>query len=189
MSEENNMSEENKKTIISFIAGLLIGGLLVFIFVNPGDNAKNTQDAKADTASNTSDTKTDGTEQTNNEEAVTETTTNNNTGSNTVVSGNGSVAVDDQPAGNSVTLKNVVFPGDHGWIGVRDYSDGQLTGLLGVARWNNEDGLIPTSIPLLRSTVAGKTYAVVFYSDNGDKVFNLATDVQFGDSVETFKAE
>ena len=87
-----------------------------------------------------------------------------------------------------VSLSNVTFPADAGWVGIRDYEGGQLTGLLGVARFNKAENLTPTEVTLLRPTVSGKTYAIVFYSDNGDKVFDLATDAQVDAEVSSFVA-
>ena len=96
--------------------------------------------------------------------------------------GDGSVTVANQPAGSEITLSSVVYPISEGWIGVRDYQSGQLGSVLGVARFSESQGLVPNSIYLQRGTVAGREYAIVLYTDNGDRQFNLADDVQV-DSV------
>lgn len=187
MSEETKMSEENKKTIIAFIAGLLVGGLLAFIFINPSPSPK-VADEPRDV---TSDTETVGSEDRNVRDLPTETKETPATSSHSepVSAADGAVTVPDQAAGAVVKLSDVTFPTNGGWIGVRDYVDGRMTGLLGVARWNKTEALAPQEIKLLRSTVAGHTYAVVFYTDNGDKQFSLANDVQMEGVMETFKAE
>lgn len=188
MSEEIKVTEENKKTIVAFVAGLLIGGLLVFVFSTP---ATDDSAMKTDSNMDSSDTmQTDDSmkssdsmmqdDQMKSDDSMT---------APAMMTGEGSIEVSDQAASKSVMLGSVTFPADQGWIGVRDFENGQLTGLLGVARWNKEEGLVPTSVSLLRSTEAGKTYAVVFYSDNGDKTFNLATDVQVDGALSTFVAQ
>lgn len=185
MSEENKMTEENKKTIIAFIAGLLVGGLLVFIFVNPApanDNASEDEDAEVTEVDNT-----DSEDDSDTEDSMSQ-DDNGTTSDNTTVV-DGSVSVDDQNAGNRVTFTNANFPSNEGWIGVREYQNGQLVGLLGVSRWNKSEGLNPTSVSLLRPTVSGQTYALVFYSENGDGVFSLASDAQMGGVMGTFEAE
>jgi hypothetical protein len=88
-----------------------------------------------------------------------------------------------------VSLESATFPSDEGWIGVRDYANGQLAGILGVARFSKEQGLIPKEIILQRATKAGSTYAIVFYSESGDRVFSLADDVQAGGVVKSFTAK
>jgi len=60
--------------------------------------------------------------------------------------------------------------------------------LLGVARFSESQGLVPTAIVLQRSTIAGREYAVVLYTDNGDRQFNLASDVQVDAVFATFTA-
>lgn len=65
----------------------------------------------------------------------------------------------------------------------------QQSMILGVARFSAEQGLNPTSIPLLTPTVAGREYAIVFYSESGDRKFNLAEDVQLAGEFATFTAK
>ncbi len=190
MAEENKMSEENKKTIISFIAGLLIGGLLVFIFIEPATDvmpADDNNDREEETEMSNDD---EEREEDNNDEEDTATSTDEEDDVRTpVTTGDGAIEVDDQSAGGTVAFESVEFPSNTGWIGIRDYANGQMTGLLGVARYDTGTGLLPSSVRLLRPTVKGNTYAVVFYSDNGDRQFSLATDAQLAGVMETFKAE
>lgn len=181
------MTEENKKTIIAFIAGLLVGGLLVFIFANPTADTNTTPDINdSDNAANMSDSEE---EMVNEDETPADNEADTTDTEPVVSSGEGEVEVNDQAAGSSVSLDSITFPTNGGWVGVREYENGQLTGLLGVARWNQTEGLLPSDIRLLRPTIAGNTYAVVFYTDNGDKTFSLATDVQMEGVMETFEAE
>ncbi|MFN3188620.1 MAG: hypothetical protein ACK42D_03735 [Candidatus Paceibacteria bacterium] len=173
--------EEGKKTIVSFVVGLLIGGILVWAFTG-GENidAPTTQDqpnAEAP-ANNEVDEELD-------EERETETAPV----TNDLPRGDGSVTVEDQPASTRVAMVSASYPISEGWIGVRDYNNGNLGGILGVVRFSESQGLVPKDIILQRPTRAGNTYAVVIFTENGDRVFNSATDVQLPTIFATFKAE
>lgn len=173
---EQTMNEENKKTIVFFIAGLLIGGLLVFIFGIPSNKSaeESTERRQDDSAKVAPDSESEEVvAEEIKEEAETPVTTTSDT----------------RPVADSASLTNVEFPAESGWVGIRDFENGQLTGLLGVARWDLANNLIPTEVPLLRTMVKGHTYAIVFYKDNGDKRFDLATDAQMDASVISFVAE
>lgn len=174
---EQTMTEENKKTIVAFIAGLLIGGLLVFIFIEPAKEEAKSVDSETTSISEEVDTNNDASaDDIDLEISSTDSATATET--------------DNRPVAGTVSLDGIEFPEGAGWVGVRDFEGGQLTGLLGVARITKEEGLIPTEVPLLRSTVKGRTYAIVFYSDNNnDKRFDLATDAQLDVEVEEFTAE
>lgn len=187
MSEQIMMTEENKKTVVAFIAGLIVGGLLVFIFAEPGASKveKATEGTSAKNESSESSIKDDDKK----EENDTAPKAVDVVATASVVTGEGSIEVEDQAAGQVVKIKDVTFPADAGWIGVRDFDNGQLGGLLGVARWNDAEGLKPSEVSLLRATVAGRTYAVVFYADNGDKRFDLAVDAQIGNTASDFVAK
>lgn len=186
MSEQVGMTDENKKTIIAFIIGLVIGGILVYVFANPAVDEDATPNRNV---AEESERDTDEVENENDDEEDENDRSTSTQSTSVEVTGEGSLSVNNQPAGNRVAINAVTFPTNEGWIGVRDYVNGQMTGLLGVARWNVEGGLTPNSVNLLRSTVKGNTYAVVFYKENGDRVFNLATDAQMSGVMETFEAQ
>ncbi len=177
----NVMSEkelkEGQKTIVAFVTGLLVGGLLVWIFsidTNKAEAPQNAQDTTtaADTA------------------AATEVTDTQATGvaANLPV-GNGAVQVADQQAGSSVTLDGVTFPTEEGWIGVRQYNNGTMSYILGVIQYSKSANRIPHEIPLLSPTVAGQQYAVVFFSQDSNRAFNLDGDVQLDTPLATFTAQ
>lgn len=192
--------QEGQKTVISFITGLLIGGLLVWVFTSSPEDAQKTtvvDDTNTSEAVTNDSTNVSKEDEKKAEGSVTvktsETKSNATTPAVTVTPKNttkseGSLDVKSQPAGAVVVLSDTTFPGTDGWIAVRDYVDGQGGRILGAARYATNDGLIPTSINLLRSTEAGKTYQVVFYSENGDRVFDPKEDVLLGGET-TFKAE
>ena len=191
MSEEQE-KQESQKTVVAFIAGLLIGGLLVWIFSGNPTDEKTVEGEKESPAA--SDEATMSEEADEAAEVNAPAATNNSAAAVTAVPlaelpmGDAEVTVDDQPASNTVALDSVTFPTDEGWIGVRSYSNERLGSLLGVARYSKEQGLIPKEIVLQASTTAGNTYAIVFYSDSGDRTFSLTNDVQMGGVAETFMA-
>lgn len=169
--------QEGQKTVVAFITGLLIGGLLVWVFSSTPENT-------------TGETKDEGT--------TTEETTSDTTGTKEttieakkdaqVVTGNGSLTVLDQKAGSSVTLGEVKYPATAGWIVVREFRDGMPANILGAARYNTETGLLPTSVPLQRATVTGGAYQAVFFTENGDNNFEIGVDVVVTGGEATFKA-
>lgn len=173
---EQMMTEENKKTIVAFIAGLLIGGLLVYIFIDPSAKAPEKQ---SDNRSVDESAKS----------AEEDQTSNKNVPPNAPEPNETAVAAETRPVADTATLGVIEFPAESGWVGIRDFDNEQLTGLLGVARWDLANNLVPTEVPLLRSMIKGHTYAIVFYKDNGDKHFDLATDAQMETSVISFVAE
>lgn len=175
MSEQ--LKEESQKTVVSFVVGLLVGGLLVWAFTGAGpEDTKEslTEDDKKEIAAEMATKEEVGTEE---------------EGTTSVPVGEGAVSVDGDKAGLSVSLADVTFPAKEGWVGVRNLNDGKLGMILGVARFSAEQGLNPTSIPLLTPTVAGREYAIVFYSESGDRKFNLANDVQLEGEFATFTAK
>ncbi len=184
MSEEK---QEAQKTVVSFVIGLLIGGLLVWAFSGP------TSDAPTQKTSDDTDSKSEKMKSEENSEQV---KADPEMDPVEVVAekpvlpvGDGKISVQDQPAGSGVTLASATYPVSEGWVGVRDYSSGQLGSLLGAVRFSEEQGLVPTEIVLQRPTTTGREYAVVVYKENGDRQLNLAEDVQIDTIFSTFTAQ
>jgi len=176
--------EESQKTVVSFIVGLLIGGLLVWAFSGNGADApkpaEKTNEVKTETSTKTENTA----------PAAKGDDTKTTPAAATLPVGDAKVSVGSEvAAGITVALDSATFPTKEGWVGVRDYTDGKLGGILGVARFSAEQGLVPKEITLLRATVAGKQYAIVFYTENGDRKFNLAEDTQIDKEFATFTAK
>jgi len=175
--------QDGSKTLVSFVVGLLIGGMLVWAFSGPS------------TTSNTEPTTDDEVAEETEENARQETnTTGTPTEEPVVVAptlpvGNGSVVVNDQPASASIVLERATYPIEEGWIGVRDYNNGQLGFIKGVVRFSAAAGVVPENIILQDATRAGQQYAVVVFSDNGDNAFNPAGDVQIDQIFATFTAQ
>ena len=173
--------QESQKTVVAFGAGLLVGGLLVWIFGG-------TPEVTAPIEDKTTETETSATKDTTSDESTT--TEANETADETImITGEGKIEVTAQKAGSAVALVSAVYPTDEGWIGVRDYANGQPAGLLGVARYSKAQGLVPETVSLQRATIAGKEYALVFYTESGDRIFSLADDKQIEGVVATFTAQ
>jgi hypothetical protein len=179
--------QDGSKTLVSFVVGLLIGGMLVWAFSGPS-NQSNTNDE----ANNEDEA---GEMMTDEQEAVavegdTETTSDTSVAPvQTLPVGDGSVVVNDQPASASITLERATYPIEEGWIGVRDFNNGQLGFIKGVVRFSAAAGVVPENIILQDSTRVGQQYAVVVFSDNGDNAFNPAGDVQIDQIFATFTAQ
>ncbi len=165
--------QESQKTVVAFITGLLIGGLLVWVFSSTPESNVEVDD-----------------EGTNTEQVETETnnqaTTNVKTEDETV--GTGLLSVSNQKAGMTVAIGTLEFPTKNGWVVVRDYMDGAPGNILGAARFSADEGLVPTSVELMRETVAGSSYQVVFFTNEGDIGFALTDDKVIDGIATTFKA-
>ncbi len=173
--------QEGQKTVVSFVSGLLIGGLLVWAFSgSPKEDKKVESGDNAPTAGEVTDTTADQNTATG-DQAI-------DAGS-TMVVGDGSLTVMDQPAGTSIALESATFPTDEGWVAVRSYVDNEPGSILGAARYSKEQGLVPTSVDLLVPTLPGREYAVVFFSEDGNRDFNLDGDVQIESGMTTFTAK
>jgi len=181
MAEEKQ--QEGQKTLVAFIVGLLIGGMLVWAFSGP-DAAAPVEDKQ--TSEETTSTADEETETTDEE---TKTTPEAETPAPTLSVGDGSVVVRDQEAGNSIDLVSATYPVSEGWIGVREYNNDQLGFILGVVRFSESQGLVPSEIILQRATTPGNRYAVVIFTEDGDFTFNLAGDVQIDEIFATFVAQ
>jgi hypothetical protein len=80
------------------------------------------------------------------------------------------VDVPNQPAGASVAVRSVTLV-KMGWVAVRD-NEGRI---LGAARF--DEGTHSGVVELLRNTVAGSSYQVLLYVDDGNKEFDLHADI------------
>lgn len=180
--------QEQQKTVVSFVVGLLIGGLLVWAFSGPETNEPQ-KDTKATATTTEEVSKTTDSETKPVEENKPVASSETNVERPTLPVGDGSVAVSNQAASNAIVIANAVYPISEGWVGVREFTDGQLGHLLGVVRFSEEQGIVPNNIALQRPTTAGREYAVVVYRDNGDRTFNLAEDAQIDEIFATFRAE
>lgn len=92
----------------------------------------------------------------------------------------GAISVADQSAGDVVTVESVTVPPPGVWIAVRDVSaSGDLGNVLGAARVGSPRTNL--SIPLLRPTEVGRSYAVQLYRDDGGNAFDPAVNSVYVD--------
>jgi len=178
-------SQEGQKTVTAFVAGLLVGGLLVWIFSDTSSTAPNTPENEVTEVTLTEE---ESVAENDAPEATTEAETEASTAPE-LPTGDSAAVVASTEAGLVVPLASATFPTDEGWIGVRSYVDGEVTNILGAARYSKEQGLIPESIPLLTPTIAGRQYAIVFFTEDGDRQFNPRLDLQVGEPATIFTAE
>ncbi len=100
--------QEGQKTVVAFITGLLIGGLLVWVFSSSPEN----QPAEIMESEDTTEESTMKNDDS--EEVVVSTEKPSETARVTPVVGNGSLDVTDQDAGDSVVLGEVKYPSEAG---------------------------------------------------------------------------
>lgn len=167
--------QESQKTVVAFITGLLIGGLLVWVFSSTPEQKKQPEESKTNTEEVAKD---------NGAKAEIKA----DTSATTEVVGEGSIAVVDQKAGTVVTLGDVKFPTKSGWVVVRELTSGVAGNVLGAARYASEEGLAPTTVDLVRTTVVGSEYQVSFYTNGGDVAFSLTDDKAIDGIKASFKA-
>ena len=91
----------------------------------------------------------------------------------------GAVSVVDQPAGSTAIVESVTVPPPGVWVAVRETDGNELGNVLGAIRVNGPQSAV--SIPLLRPTEPGLSYAVELYRDDGNDVFDLASDSVYVD--------
>lgn len=84
------------------------------------------------------------------------------------------LTVQDQPAGNMVSVSGLVITGKK-WIGVYDNRSGAPGWIMGAARVHEGDTV--GKVELLRAMVAGGTYFAVILNDDGDETFNRLSDL------------
>jgi len=184
MAATEETQQDGSKTLVSFVVGLLIGGMLVWAFSGPTDQTNLTDETNSDEAGEMTPEEGGA-----DEVEADEDTASNSAAAPTLPVGDGSVVVNDQPASALVALERVTYPIEEGWIGVRDYNNGQLGFIKGVVRFSAAAGVVPENIILQDSTRAGQQYAIVVFSDNGDNAFNPAGDVQIDQIFATFTAQ
>lgn len=177
--------QESQKTVVAFITGLLIGGLLVWVFSSAPADKDTMSEKKTDTDTEQVDTKDEKSDEKSDEKKETSSETISEASK---IIGKGAIAVSDQASGEVVTLGKLEFPTKIGWVVVRDLKDGKGVGVLGAALYNTEIGLIPSTVPLMRATVKDSSYQVVFFTNNGDSGFSIVDDKPLDETTATFKA-
>lgn len=184
MSEE---VKDSQKTVVAFIAGLLVGALLVWMFgSSDADMKQDMHDADDESALLDEDMMEFDSES--------EADTAMNEEVDAILAaelpvGDAEAELGGTTAGSVVNLSSATFPTDAGWVAVRSYNDGMLGNVLGASRYSKEQGLVPETIQLLTPTIVGQEYAIVFFSENGDRQFNMRSDFQLDVDPIVFTAE
>jgi hypothetical protein len=159
------------------MAGMFAAGVVVGLIVGWGWSSLRT--TPADVAVNENGTQT-GAVATSGTNTGTPTGSAGGTNSGTSVSsgstaGQGSLSVAAQAAGAAVAISSFSV-GEPTWIVVFDNNNGVPGNALGAAMFF--PGQSSGTIELLRATVAGKSYLVGEYVDNGDHIFSKQQDTQ-----------
>ncbi len=158
---------------MGFIAGLIVGALIVSIWFTSGGSG-----STGSTATTTSMTDTTGASDTTGMQSTT-----GDVGAATIApSSNPTITVPSpQAAGMTVgvTYATVSVPT---WLVVYESANGQPTRALGAALFFPENNGKGGLITLLRATVSGQTYLVGERADDGDHVFSLTNDKPVLDS-------
>jgi hypothetical protein len=90
------------------------------------------------------------------------------------------IAVKDQPAGNEAVVESLTVRPPGVWIAVRDvHMSGDLGNTLGAARAGGPRTNF--SIPLLRATQPGRSYAVELYRDDNNGNFDPSVNSVYVD--------
>jgi hypothetical protein len=176
MVDLNN--KDSQKTIVAFVVGLLIGGIIVSAF--SGNDKATEKMAEKETEEVMSEEKAM-------EESMEE--KDEVTSAPTLTVGEGNIVINNQAASRLIAIESATYPVSEGWIGVRGYENEDLGRILGVVRFSESQGLVPENIILQTDTIAGRNYAVVIFTEDGDFDFNLAGDVQIDTIFDTFTAE
>jgi len=135
----------------SFIAGMMLGALLVGAYFLGSDSAS----LLASTASFTA------------------------TSTELSAKGSDAISVVDQPAGDTVMIESIAVPLPRVWVAVREVQGNDLGNVLGATRVNGSRNSV--SISLLRATTPNHSYAIELYRDDGNDVFDLTTNSVYVD--------
>jgi heme-binding NEAT domain protein len=180
--------QQGQKTVVAFISGLLIGGLLMWVFSAEPKKDMN-KDIKKDDAKEVATG-----EQPTEAAPTTEAPTEVIAPAAEVTLGAGSIALGAIKAGTKVALGDMKFPAEGGWVAVHQMEGENLSTVLGASRFDTKTGLIPKEVELLASMKQGDTYAVVFHGTDGNRAYSSKTDLVLKNAEgkflgSTFKAE
>ena len=96
------------------------------------------------------------------------------------LAGNNAIAVDDQDAGSTATVR-IATLAEEGWVVIHEDWNGKPGNILG-ARRLPAGGHQAVVVELLRSTENGKVYYAMLHRDDGDKAFAHTRDLPFTDA-------
>lgn len=158
---EPTTSNASGKIIGALIIGLLVGFTAGVFWQERRSGTEPREGAALDTSGTETDTE---------KVAATSTAAARKTGSQPVAN----LLVKDQPASDRVGIASLDAK-ETLWVAVREEKNGALGNILGVRKVPAGNGQA-TIVELLRPTVSGGAYRVVFYRDVGDPAFNYRED-------------
>lgn len=93
----------------------------------------------------------------------------------TLPSGQNAIAVDDQDAGSTATVRSTTLA-EEGWVVIHEDWNGKPGNILGARRLpaGSHQAIV---VELLRSTEGGKVYYAMLHRDDGDKAFAHTRDL------------
>ncbi len=86
----------------------------------------------------------------------------------------GALSVSDQPSGNTVIVESVTVPPPGVWVAVREMQGNSLGNVLGAAYARGPRHNF--TVPLLRATEPGRSYAIELYRNDTNGTFNFTKD-------------
>ena len=86
----------------------------------------------------------------------------------------GALSVSDQPSGNTVIVESVTVPPPGVWVAVREMQGNSLGNVLGAAYARGPR--LNFTVPLLRATEPGRSYAIELYRNDANGTFNFTKD-------------
>ncbi len=167
----------DKKSVQFLIIGLVVGFIVGALAVDRGFILSSVDvSGNNDTATSTVDK---------GEQDVAGTTVDvdqdTRTTSGVVLSGKNTIDIENQRAGNLVTISSVEL-NQMGWVVIHEEVGGKPGNVLGAALvFVGEHNAV--SVELMRKTEKGKTYYAMLHTDDGDKVFDLKKDKPIADST------
>ncbi|NNM84079.1 hypothetical protein HKL94_02605 [Candidatus Parcubacteria bacterium] len=91
----------------------------------------------------------------------------------------GAITVNDQEAGSTVIIDAITVPPPGVWAAVREINGNDLGNVLGAVRVGGPRTNV--SVPLLRATEPGRSYAVELYRDDNNGIFDPALNSVYVD--------
>lgn len=173
-----DMKNAYAPVVIGVVVGLVVGFAVGWYWTE--SKYASTQDVETQQEQNEQNQQTESEDQTEDESSM------------NVQASNEAIAVSEQDAGSSVVVDEVTLS-ETGWVAIREMKNDVMGNVLGAKRIQNPGTISRVSVELLRPTVAGETYAVVIYRDDGNANFDLNFDslvVRGDDPVSaTFEAQ
>jgi hypothetical protein len=102
-----------------------------------------------------------------------------NGGEETLLPTSGRISVDNQYPGKIVYVSSATLPKD-GFVVIHKDNAGTAGAIIGSKAFKK--GTNPGTVELTEATVNGGTYYAMLHEDNGDGVFNAATDMPLKDA-------